>query len=403
MKSVELTSNADQNRLLNFVLERLARNIQHGSLCFETPNGQRYTLHGKLDDAPAAHIRILNWRCLLAAVTRGALGFAEAYLDGGWDTEDLRALLMFAARNEAHLESLAVDSALLRFADRWRHWRRRNSPRQAARNIAYHYDLGNAFYQHWLDCSMTYSAGIFNQPGESLEQAQQNKYARLAAMAELQPGSEVLEIGCGWGGFMAHASQHYNATVRGVSISRAQIDYAQRRLAEQGVAAQTAVEFCDYRDLGGQYQHIVSIEMFEAVGETYWPIYCQQLKKNLAADGRIALQVITIDHERFESYRRTPDFIQRHVFPGGMLPSKQRLIAELNQAGLEVTDVYAFGKDYATTLVHWRRRFDAAWSAIEPLGFDSRFKRLWHYYLAYCEAGFNNNAIDVVQLAARHA
>ncbi|MEQ8497396.1 MAG: cyclopropane-fatty-acyl-phospholipid synthase family protein, partial [Gammaproteobacteria bacterium] len=286
--------------------------------------------------------------------------------------------------------------------DRLWHRLHGNSRGQAARNIAFHYDLGNDFYAHWLDAGMTYSSALFASDDEPLELAQRRKYARLAELAGIAPGDRVLEIGCGWGGFMEFAAGECDADVTGISISPAQCGYARERLARAGLGERARVEQRDYRDLTGRYPRIVSIEMFEAVGEAYWSTYARQLAARLAPGGAAALQIITIAEDRFEQYRRNPDFIQRYVFPGGMLPSEPALARTLADAGLVITARHACALDYARTLAHWRDRFDASWPAISALGFDARFRRLWHFYLAYCEAGFRSDATDVVQLRVEH-
>ncbi len=250
---------------------------------------------------------------------------------------------------------------------------------------------------------MTYSSALFDEGTADLEQAQRRKYTRLAQVAGLESGAQTLEIGCGWGGFLEHAAQHYAVDIRGISISRAQCAYAQERLQRQALDTRARVEFCDYRDVNGRFDQVVSIEMFEAVGERYWGAYADTLKRVLAPDGTAALQIITIAEDRFEAYRHQPDFIQHYIFPGGMLPSNQALTALLERAGLEIRSRLHFGQDYARTLSAWRDRFDASWDAIKTLGFDERFKRLWHFYLGYCEAGFRQQTVDVVQLGVGHA
>ncbi len=387
---------------MTLVLDAIGARVGYGTLEIETPNGEMRIFRGAQAPEQTVRWRLHNWKPLWSVATRGALGLGESYLDGDWDSPDLPAFLYFASVNEPHFGSTAAGLGLLRYGDRLRHWLHRNTPRRARRNIAYHYDLGNDFYRLVLDPSMTYSAALFEHGDETLEQAQRAKYARLAELVELGAEDRVLEIGCGWGGFMAYAAAERGAEVTGVSISEAQCVYARERLAAAGLEARTAVELRDYRELRGQFRHIVSIEMFEAVGEAYWDTYAEQLKRLLAPGGKAALQLITIDHARFEGYRRSPDFIQRYVFPGGMLPSFEVLEATLARAGLAITDRLDFGLDYARTLVAWRERFEAAWPAIAAQGFDQRFKRLWLFYLAYCEAGFLHRAIDVVQVRVEH-
>jgi len=394
-----------RNPALGFVCS-LGRRIRHGELVVETPGGEVLAFgrdDGARTDGGRGIWQLHSYRPLWALATRGALGLAESYLSGDWDSPDLTALLTLAARNERDLGSAAAGSAWLTLPDRLWHRLHANSRRQAARNIAFHYDLGNDFYAQWLDPSMTYSAALFDGADEPLESAQLRKYARLADLAGVSAGDRVLEIGCGWGGFLEYAAGTRGADVTGVSISPAQCGYARERLAAAGLATRARVEQCDYRDLGGRYPRIVSIEMFEAVGEAYWDTYARQLAARLAPGGAAALQLITIAEDRFENYRRNPDFIQRYVFPGGMLPSDSALAATLARAGLRITARHTCALDYARTLACWRERFDANWPAIGTLGFDARFRRLWHFYLAYCEAGFRTGATDVVQIRVEHA
>lgn len=399
--SMDITSRGRPSLFAN-LLERLARQLRHGAIVIETPNGERVEFDAGEDGTEPVYWTLHSWKPLYAIAARGALGLGESYMAGEWSTADLPALLYFASANERALGLAGRGIAVLQLGDRVRHWLHRNSPRRAARNIAHHYDLGNDFYAEWLDPSMTYSSALFADEDVSLEQAQQHKYQRLANLAGVEAGQRTLEIGCGWGGFMHYAAAQRDANLTGVTISGAQRDYAVKRLAAAGVSDRARVEFRDYRDIKGQYDSIVSIEMFEAVGEAYWDIYANKLKTLLARDGRAALQLITIDEDRFQHYRRSPDFIQRYIFPGGMLPSVGALRSCMSRAGLQVTDLLTFGQDYARTLSCWRERFDAAWPDIEGQGFDARFQRMWHFYLAYCEAGFRDNAVNVVQVQLAH-
>jgi cyclopropane-fatty-acyl-phospholipid synthase len=385
------------------LLSWLGKRIAVGSLTVETPKGALLRFSGTDKPELSAHWQLHDWQPLHRLFTGGSIGLAETYLEGRWSTPDLTALLEVAALNERHLGRPAEGLALSRLFQRLRHAWRDNSRRQAQRNIAAHYDLGNAFYALWLDPTMTYSSALFDEGTADLEQAQRRKYTRLAQVAGLESGAQTLEIGCGWGGFLEHAAQHYAVDIRGISISRAQCAYAQERLQRQALDTRARVEFCDYRDVNGRFDQVVSIEMFEAVGERYWGAYADTLKRVLAPDGTAALQIITIAEDRFEAYRHQPDFIQHYIFPGGMLPSNQALTALLERAGLEIRSRLHFGQDYARTLSAWRDRFDASWDAIKTLGFDERFKRLWHFYLGYCEAGFRQQTVDVVQLGVGHA
>ena len=280
------------------------------------------------------------------------------------------------------------------------HRLRPNTRRGAKRNISEHYDLGNNFYAEFLDPTMTYSAGIFSNGSEDLQAAQAEKYRRLCRAMELQPGMTVLEIGCGWGGFAELAAAEFGAIVTGITLSEAQLGYAQKRMQDAGLSDTVTLRLEDYRDTQGSFDRIASIEMFEAVGEQYWPSYFKTLRDRLKPGGKAGIQVITIADKFFAEYRHTADFIQRYVFPGGMLPCPTRLRQEIATAGLKVTDTLWFGQDYARTLSRWQVNFQATWQRINMLStqYDNRFKRLWEYYLAYCEAGFDAGFTDVGQL-----
>jgi cyclopropane-fatty-acyl-phospholipid synthase len=343
-----------------------------------------------------AVLDVKNPALLLQRVARkGANGFAEAYVEGEWDSPDLVAILQIALENEPALGRLVRGFGLARGLDRLRHLARSNTRRGSRRNIAFHYDLGNEFYALWLDPGMTYSSAVFDAAGQSLQDAQDNKYRRLAENLDLRPGHHVLEIGCGWGGFATMAARDYGCRVTAITLSEQQLRYAGDRVRRAGLADRVEVRLQDYRDVAGQFDRIASIEMFEAVGEERWPVFFDTLRERLKPGGVAGLQIITIEDGRFEQYRRSADFIQRHVFPGGMLPSPSALAREIDRAGLTINDVFAFGPSYAETLAAWQRRFQRAWPRIRQLGFDDRFKRLWELYLAYCEAGFRAGAIDV--------
>lgn len=334
----------------------------------------------------------LMWHCL----SQGDLGFGQAYLSGAWSSTQPAKLLTLLLRNWPHIgPSLDDRSQWLRLQTNLLHWLRRNTLSNSRKNIAHHYDMGNDFYQTWLDNSMTYSAALYRHADMTLEQAQQAKYQRILDELNVQAGQTILEIGCGWGGF-AELAAKAGCRVHGITLSQAQFDYAQARLAPFG--EQVKLELRDYRHLTDTYDHIVSIEMFEAVGEQYWPIYFEGLERSLKPGGKAVLQIITIDDPWFDTYCARPDFIQRYIFPGGMLPCPSRLAALIANAHLQNVNCLHFGQDYARTLNEWDQRFVAALPALRPLGYDQRFERLWRYYLAYCEAGFVEGRIDVIQL-----
>ena len=374
----------------------LAGRLRHGSLTIEMA-GASHRIDGGVA-GPEGHLRIHRPRAIRRFLTGGALGFSEAYLDGDWDSADLPRLLELLARNEAGLADRYHARGMARWLPRLQHLLRPNTRRGSRRNILAHYDLGNDFYAAWLDEGMTYSAARFASAAQPLEQAQRHKYACLARELGLGPQHHVLEIGCGWGGFAAFAAGEIGARVTAVTISPQQHAYASQRIQSAGLGDRVEIRLQDYRDLRGRYAHVVAIEMFEAVGERYWAAFFRKLHERLAPGGRAGLQVITIADRHFEAYRRRADFIQRHVFPGGMLPSPSALRRQIEGAGLAMRHEVRFGLDYARTLAAWNERFQRAWPEIRGLGFDDRFKRLWDYYLAYCEAGFRAGFTDVCQV-----
>ncbi len=373
------------------------RNWSAGSLTFMLPDGQAVRLRGEAA-GPDARLIVRDYRFIRRALLSGDIGFAEGYMAGEWDTPDLAALLGALSANFDNLQRLAYGNPLARLFHGLGHALRGNSRRGSRRNIHAHYDLGNDFYARWLDPTMTYSSARFETPDQPLADAQRNKYAMLARGMGLTAEHNLLEIGCGWGGFAEFAAKEIGARVTGVTISKAQYDFARKRLFDQGLAERAQIKFIDYRDIDGRFDRVASIEMFEAVGEPYWPAYFGKIRELLSPGGRAGLQIITIRDRDFEDYRRRADFIQRYIFPGGMLPSEERLREETARAGLAFDGVSRFGRDYADTLRIWLRNFDASWSGIAPLGFDERFRRLWRFYLAYCEAGFRTGRIDVIQL-----
>jgi cyclopropane-fatty-acyl-phospholipid synthase len=385
-------------RLLVSVLQRIRR----GRLTLSLPDGRHLVFAGG-EPGPTATLVVRNPRFVRRAILGGNIGFAEAYMDGDWETPDLAALLELICINDS-IEDVHYPRRLALLANRVWHWLRPNSRRGSKRNIAAHYDLGNEFYRRWLDPSMTYSSAVF--PGSvsevtpaDLTEAQNNKYRLICEKMALAPNQRLLEIGCGWGGFATFAAREYGARVTAITVSKEQLDYAQARIQREGLGDRVEARFIDYRDLSGTFDRIASIEMFEAVGEKYWPEFFGKVRETLAPGGRAALQIITIADTWFDRYRRSVDFIQRYIFPGGMLPSPTALERETRRAGLILERQEYFGAHYARTLALWNQRFQTAWGEIAPLGFDTRFKRMWEFYLAYCEAGFRAKTIDVAQVA----
>ena len=380
------------------ILGAFLRDPPAGSLVLQWPDGVVTVTKGK-GPGPAAVVRLNRWRAVRRALLGGSVGLAESFVDGDWDSPDVAAAVEFGAHLQRSGHLKRRPSLPQRWLDRWRHRGNANSRDRARHNIAAHYDLGNAFYELWLDETLTYSSAIFERAGQPLDEAQRHKYRRLLALLAPQPGARLLEIGCGWGHFACLAAKEAGVKVTAITLSREQHEFARRRVFTEGLAERVSVEFCDYRDVQGRFDRIASIEMIEAVGEKYWPVFFAKLAETLAPGGRAALQAITIDERLFPRYRRGADFIQKYVFPGGMLPSGEALQAEGARAGLKWLGAEGFGTHYAETLADWRRRFLAAWDRIAALGFDERFKRLWTYYLAYCEGGFRAGNIDVRQIA----
>jgi cyclopropane-fatty-acyl-phospholipid synthase len=376
----------------------LLRGLQHGRLTLVTPAGRTMVFGG---GEPHATIRLTDWSVFGASLARGDIGFAETFIDGRWHTDSIASLLRLLTANRSVIERAIYGSWWGGALYRLRHLFNRNSRAGSRRNIHAHYDLGNPFYSVWLDPSMTYSSALFgDDPARSLQDAQHAKYRRILDVLALPPGARVLEIGCGWGGFAEMAARD-GLQVTGLTLSTEQHAWATRRLADAGLAERARFLLQDYRDEHGRYDAIVSIEMFEAVGEGYWRAYFDTLARCLEPGGKAVVQTITIDESLFERYRRGTDFIQQYVFPGGMLPSPSRFEGEARRAGLAVDDAFAFGQDYATTLRLWRESFVANLPRIAAQGFDARFARTWEFYLAYCEAGFAQRNTDVVQFTLR--
>lgn len=375
---------------------------ENGSIRFDLPDG-RTVLFDQGKPGPQAIVEVHSFGFAKRALAGGDIGFAESYMDGEWSTPDLTTVLKFFSANFEAAGKLAVGGSVVKAINKLRHLFNRNSRAGARRNIMAHYDLGNDFYQSWLDDTMTYSSALFDRPNLSLEQAQMAKYASIADQIGAGPDSDILEIGCGWGGFAEYAAKTRGSKVTCLTISQAQREFALERIQNEGLSERVEIRLEDYRDHEGSYDGVASIEMFEAVGEAYWPSYFGKVRDALGESGRAALQIITIDDDLFRRYRKRTDFIQRYIFPGGMLPSEQALRSQFDAAGLRYDGVQYFGKDYATTLKLWANRFEDAWDRIQSFGFDERFRRLWRFYLSYCEAGFSNGRINVGQFQLSRA
>ncbi len=379
--------------LVGRVLRRMIAQIEFGYITVVLPSGDRIE-HSGAQAGLSATLVLHRWRAIRRLLSQGDLGFAEAYIEGDWSSPDLAVLLEVAARNIAVLDRKISGFWPVRMLNRLRHLLRANSKAGSRRNISFHYDLGNDFYQCWLDPGMTYSSALYVHPNQTLEDAQEAKLSRIEELLDLRGGENILEIGCGWGALAVRLARA-GARVTGVTLSSEQLAFARQRVEQEALVGSVALELTDYRDIEGSYDKIVSIEMLEAVGEAYWPIYFKTLHDRLNADGIAILQVITIGEARFEAYRGSADFIQRHIFPGGMLPTKAIIAEQGAQAGFKLVSTQCFGKDYAATLAEWRKRFLASWPSIAEMGFPECFRRLWDYYLCYCEAGFRAATIDV--------
>lgn len=397
-----LTTTESQSNLPRFFAPVFSRacEMKAGRITFVLPDGRRFRADGAAS-GPVAELHVHNPNLFVRLVREGQLGFADAYLDGGWSTPDLQAFMDLVRVAGGDIYDGFRGMALIRLLEQVRHAFRGNTRSQARRNIAAHYDLGNDFYSLWLDQTMTYSSAKFTTGQESLEAAQTAKYASLIDAMGAEPGDHVLEIGCGWGGFAEYAVAERGLRVTGLTISQAQHDYARERIRCAGLEDQVEIRLQDYRDARGTYDGIASIEMFEAVGERYWPVYCETVRERLKPGRHATLQVITLTDGRWDKYRRGVDFIQKYIFPGGMLPSRNALLSELERADLRFIRSVEFGESYSQTLRRWHETFNENWSDIAGQGFDERFRRMWNFYLTSCAAAFAAGNCDVTQITVR--
>jgi cyclopropane-fatty-acyl-phospholipid synthase len=371
--------------------------MQYGALTTTLPDGKKYLFKAP-SPGPSAEIIIHDLGFGKRLLEGGDIGFAEAYIAGEWDTPDLTTFLYLFCVNHEAVTTLLPGRPIIKLLQRFQHWLNRNSKNGSKRNIHAHYDLGNAFYAQWLDRTMTYSSAIYAPGDNDLASAQMRKYRTLAESGGFKRDDHVLEIGCGWGGFAEFAAKEIGCKVTGLTISQEQFNHAQKRVFDAGLADRVTIKLQDYRDERGLYDRIASIEMFEAVGQQYWPVYFRQLRDRLKPGGTAAVQVITIQEMFWNKYRTEMDFIRRYIFPGGMLPTPQRLDELAGDHGLLLQSQKIFGQDYARTLADWRVKFRETWPQLTQLGFDERFRRVWEYYYGYCEAGFISENIDVRQI-----
>jgi cyclopropane-fatty-acyl-phospholipid synthase len=383
-------------RYFGAVFEQASK-VDHGRLDFELPDGRVFRVEGP-KPGPVAAIKIHNADLFARLIREGDLGFCDAYLEEWWSSPDLLAFMQFVQADNDDIYDGFPGMSLVRLYERTRHFLRSNSRRQAKKNISHHYDLGNDFYGLWLDDSMTYSSAKFETGQESLEAAQTLKYASMIDQMGAQPGDHILEIGCGWGGFAEYAAKERGLRVTGLTISQEQHGYAVERMKRAGLSDKVEIKLQDYRDETGTYDGIASIEMFEAVGEKYWPTYFNALRDRLRPGKNATLQIITVTDRRWEIYRKGVDFIQKYIFPGGMLPSPKALRAEIDRAGLTYKNSIEFGQSYDITLRRWHDTFNERWEEVSAMGFDDRFRRMWNFYLTSCAATFSSRNCDVTQI-----
>ena len=384
------------SKLIKYICKKWTKYIQAGELEILWPDGTKWLNKGDVSGLNA-RIVINNPRFVRRCIFGGAIGFADSYIDGDWETPDLTKVISLGIANEEAFLSPWNKYQPSLLLNKFKHSLNANTYSGSQRNIASHYDLGNEFYQAWLDNSMTYSSGIFNNVNTSLDEAQNEKYKQIAEITGLNSGDNILEIGCGWGGFAIYAAKNFGCRVTALTLSKRQAEWAKFCVSKEKLSEYIEIRIQDYRDTEETYDRIVSIEMFEAVGEAYWDKYFTNIRKNLVPGGTAGLQVITIDNSRLDKYRSKPDFIQLRVFPGGMLPSDEAIKQATANSGLNITFKNSFSSSYALTLKEWRKRFLEAWPYIEQEGFDEKFRRLWTYYLSYCEAGFLSGTISVGQ------
>ena len=373
--------------------------LKKGKLLVIYPSGFKKLFVGDLS-GHSVDIKLNNYKLFSKIVRKGATGFAESYMDGDFETSNLSKLLSFGHDNEDHLLD-NKKNLIINYYIRLKHYLNENTKSKSKKNIQYHYDLGNDFYKHWLDQSMTYSSAIFPDPPKNLFEAQINKFDEIVKPMDLNENSDLLEIGCGWGGFSSHVAKKYKSKVKAITISKAQFEFASQRILKEGLNEKVTIEMRDYRDINESYSNIASIEMFEAVGKRYWGTYLETLKRSLSQHGLASLQIITIKDDKAEEYQNNPDFIQQYIFPGGVLPSKKQLKKITNEIGLTLVELQNFKNSYARTLQIWNEKFQDAWPEIELQGFSIRFKKMWEYYLSYFEAGFLTGSTDVSHFIVR--
>ncbi|MFK7746265.1 MAG: class I SAM-dependent methyltransferase [Roseobacter sp.] len=397
-----LTSTDGQSNLPRYFAQtfHMAQKIHAGRLDITLPDGRVFSAKGAAP-GPIAVLAVHNDDLFARLIRDGYVGFSEAYMDGWWSTPDLQSFMDLVNTDNEDLYNSYPGQKLVQMFEKLRFWLQRNHKSQARKNISYHYDLGNDFYGLWLDDTMTYSSALFESGQESLEAAQTAKYRLMVDEMGAQPGDHILEIGCGWGGFAEYAAKERGLKVTCLTISEEQFKYATDRIEKAGLSDQVSFKLQDYRDETGLYDGIASIEMFEAVGEKYWPVFFNKVKERLKPGKSATLQIITVPDHRWEAYRNDVDFIQKYIFPGGMLPSPTALRDQVTRAGLGVEKSVEFGQSYAVTLKRWHETFNDKWDKVSAMGFDDRFRRMWNYYLTSCAAAFETSNCDVTQITVK--
>tara|TARA_B110000908_G_C10247971_1_gene449980 strand:- start:756 stop:1967 length:1212 start_codon:yes stop_codon:yes gene_type:complete len=378
----------------------MAQEMNNGRIDFVMPDGRTFRAEGK-QPGHVAEIRIHNPDLFARLIREGDLGFCDAYLDNWWSTPDLQAFMDLIHADNENMYDGFPGQGMVRMFEKFRFWMQRNHKSQARKNISYHYDLGNDFYGLWLDETMTYSSALFETGQESHEAAQTAKYKSMVDQMGVKPGDHILEIGSGWGGFAEYAAKERGLKVTGLTISEEQFNYAKERVEKAGISDLVDFKLQDYRDETGMYDGIASIEMFEAVGEKYWPVYFETVRERLKPGANATLQIITVHDRRWDIYKRGVDFIQKYIFPGGMLPSPKALKAQVEKAGLNVERSIEFGQSYNISLRRWHETFNEKWDQIAEMGFDDRFRRMWNFYLTSCASTFESGNCDVTQITIK--
>ena len=373
------------------------KKFPYGSLQIEWPDGKFQKIDA-IHKGPNAKLKIVDSNVVREIIQGGSIKFAELYISKRIITNNLTNLMHYCALNNDQAEETFKITFFRYLYNKYLHFKNKNTKIQAKKNISHHYDLGNQFYKYWLDKSMTYSSAIFNGKNDNLELAQNNKYQKLADLSSIRKGDNILEIGCGWGGFSEFLAKNYDCQITALTISREQFKFTTERMEKANLTSKVKVVFCDYRNIKGQFDKVLSIEMFEAVGREYWKTFFEKIKTILKPNGNVGLQLITIDDKIYNVYKNNPDFIQKYIFPGGMLPSVEVLKNIIENTSFRINSINSYSNDYAKTLNIWNKEFNRNWTKIEKLGFDERFKLLWNYYLSYCEGGFLSKNIDLKQI-----